>query len=111
MNKKDELITSCLGMVVGVVLVGFVVAILDGWALSTIWNWFIPPIFGLTQLTMVQAIGVALVFNLFTGEKSSSKKSDTDDKTFWGTVLESILTNVFKNIFVVVFAWIVLQFI
>lgn len=40
--------------------------ILNGWALTILWGWFVVPIFGLPALSISSAIGLGLVVNLLT---------------------------------------------
>lgn len=104
---------SCLGMVVTVAIVALVSIFVGGWALSTVWNWFMPATFAsLPHLTFGQALGVSMVFTLFTGSHTNKKKDvDTANKSFEETVLVSIITILFTNAFYVGFAWIILQFV
>lgn len=101
--------TTCLGIILGVLIVAVVGGIMNGWALSTVWNWFIPPIFHLTTLTLAQAIGVSTVFTLFTGTKTSTSNTSSKDKSFGEVVLESLITAILAPVFTVIFAWIILQ--
>jgi hypothetical protein len=107
MHNKN--FVTCLGLIVSVAVLAIVVALANGWALVTIWNWFIPPIFGLTSLTLWQAVGVSMVFQLFVGVKSKSGDSDTKDKTFGEVFLSSLITVLLTPLFTVLFAWVVLQ--
>lgn len=35
--------------------------VIDGWALTYLWRWFITPIFGVGELSIAQAIGIAMI--------------------------------------------------
>ena len=106
---KDNNFSTCLGMIVSLVFLFVIGALLNGWALSTIWNWFMPPIFGLVSLTFWQAIGVAMVFELFTGIKTSETK-DQSKKTYAEVFIESLLKVTLAPAMTVFFAYIVHQF-
>lgn len=110
--KKDDTFTTCLGIVFGLGIVLVVGTLLDGWALSKIWNWFIPPIFKLTPLTLWQAIGVSMVFELFirNNKKASAKQDDSSDKTLGEAIWVSIVEVTLTPLLSVGIAWIVLQF-
>lgn len=43
-----------------VLVVAPVMAIYTGFVTSTLWGWFVSPLFGLPRLTVVQAIGLGL---------------------------------------------------
>lgn len=112
MNRDSEF-TSCLGIIVSLLVVFTVGTLLNGWALSTIWNWFIPSVFGLTTLTIGKAIGVSMVFELFTGTSRLAKaKSDSDvsNKSYGAVFVESLVISIITPVLTVFFAYIVFQF-
>ena len=111
MLDKDNTFASCLGMIVSVLVLFVVGMFLNGWALSTIWNWFIPPVFGLTALTLGQAVGVSMVFELFTGTNRLTKSKDTEGKSYTEVFIESLITAILTPVFSVFFAWIVWAYI
>jgi hypothetical protein len=106
---KDDTFATCLGYIFGIAVLIVVGTLLNGWALETIWNWFIPPIFGITSLTLWKAIGVSMVFSLFNGTKPSSKDSNSG-KSASDIFTESFITITMTPALTVVIAWIVLQF-
>ena len=108
-RDTSDLFASCVGWIVVFLVLVTVGTLMNGWALSTIWNWFIPPIFRLTSLTLWQAIGVAMVFELFTGTNKLNK-SDGEKKSTGERLVEGVLTAVFVPLFSVGIAYVVLQF-
>lgn len=103
--------STCLGIIVSLVVLLVIGTLLNGWALATIWNWFIPSIFGLTSLSLWQAIGVSMVFELFTGTNRSAKdKSDTSGKSYTYVFIEGLVKVVAVPLTSVAIAWLVLQF-
>jgi len=46
-----------------VLIVDLLLALLGGWLLTYLWQWFIVPTFGLLPLTVVQAAGFVLIVN------------------------------------------------
>lgn len=109
MRNNDSTFATCLGLIVSLAVLAVVAAIANGWALVTIWNWFIPPIFGLTSLTLWQAVGVSMVFNLFVGVKNKSNSSDTKDKTFGEVFISSLAEVILTPVLTVAFAYVVFQ--
>lgn len=109
MNRDDNTFVSCLGMIASFVILLVVSVIMNGWALATIWNWFIPPIFGLTTLTLAKAIGVSMVAELFTGVKSK-KSEDTKGKTYTEVLFTALVIEIATPLLTVGIAWIVVQF-
>lgn len=101
---------SCFGWVVAFLGAGMVSVFVDGWALSTIWNWFIPPIFHLVNLSLMQAVGVAMVFSLFTRTNKLHNTDDSKKASSWEKLLEAFMVPVLTALLNVGIAWVVLQF-
>ncbi len=51
-------------------------SIFNGYALSVLWGWFIVPTFNAPKLTVVPAIGIALVVSYMTHQVDTSKDDD-----------------------------------
>jgi hypothetical protein len=109
-KMKEDKFASCVGWIVSLVVLVLVGTVADGWALSTIWNWFIPPIFKLTTLTLWQAIGVAMVFQLFTRTNELKKSGETKDLSAGEAVLAGFVKAIVVPAFTVGMAYVVLQF-
>lgn len=63
-------------------------AMMNGWALSKLWSWFIVSTFALPALTIPAAIGVALVVNYLTQARkcpACQGKGGHQTKPFWIT--------------------------
>lgn len=56
---------TAFGNVVGFVFVMVFGPIINGYVLSVLWGWFIVPTFGVSALSIVPAIGVAIVVSSF----------------------------------------------
>ena len=49
-----------------VVILGIPTSIVNGWALSTLWGWFVKPVFtNLPALSLLQSVGIMLTVTLF----------------------------------------------
>ena len=80
--------------------------IVDGWALSIVWNWFIVDIFSAPALSIAEAIGISLVFGILTNHLQTSS-DDTDDALVKGGRL---LAKLFLTpVLFVLIAWVVYQ--
>ncbi len=82
--------SSCIGLVVLMVVMVAVTAILRGWALAMLWGWFVAPTFEIHALTIVEAIGIGLVFNLMQTSTADAKKKDGATKD-WTDILGDYL--------------------
>jgi len=99
-RKMSEV--SLIGLVVLIVFPALV--IYDGFILKTIWNWFIPEIFGITPLTIPQAIGLSLVIAYFKPSKSSDKDDDENP------IVTHLIYPIAQGLFILFLAWITFQF-
>ncbi len=107
---KEDKFSSCVGAVVSLLAVVIIGTIANGWALATVWNWFIPPIFGLTSLTIMKAIGVATVLELFTGTNRTKKSESISGDTVGELIIKALAVSVATPILSVAIAWVVFQF-
>jgi membrane protein CcdC involved in cytochrome C biogenesis len=72
---------SCVGVLVLIVLALTINVLLDGFALATLWGWFVVPVFHVPSLSVIQAIGFGLVMTVLTkqfNESKSEKQSSTE---------------------------------
>ena len=51
-------------MVLGGICLGVLLAFIFGWIVMLLWNWLMPPIFGLTTITFWQAWGLVVLAHL-----------------------------------------------
>lgn len=96
------------GLAMLVPLLMFVGAILNGWALSVLWGWFVAPVFGIPELSILQAIGFGLIVSYMTREPDSSKSKDKDDDSH--PVITMMIVTALRPIFAVFIGWIVTLF-
>ena len=71
----DDKILGCIGLLVITILVSIIASVINGWVPTVLWGWFIVPVFSLPALTIVQAIGVALIITFLTRHSISSDSS------------------------------------
>lgn len=55
------------GMIAGGIALGAALAFLLGFAVQALWNWLMPDIFGLPQITYWQAWGLVILGHILTG--------------------------------------------
>lgn len=88
-GKSGNGTKALLGCVVLLILVP-VFLVIDviwwGFVISTLWNWFVPGIFGLATLTLLQSYGLYLVarvltFNPLVGKNSALLESLSDKES------------------------------
>lgn len=75
-----------------VILVGiafafvFGVMMLDAWAITILWKWFVVPIFSLHALSFLQAMGLALIVSFMTNQYNQFKKSTDNKENIYQTI-------------------------
>ena len=83
-----------LGALVLIPLVITISSIINGYVFSTLWGWFIIPIFGLTALSIPQAIGISMIVSFLTYQFQPSNKQNTkedDQKDMITRILHLVL--------------------
>ena len=68
MKNNFEAIAIFLGMIA-------IVIVILGYPLMLLWNWLIPTIFGLPEITLWQALGLSLLSTILFKSPPSIKKS------------------------------------
>jgi hypothetical protein len=84
-----ESILIILGSLVGVFGAMFLNAFLRGYVLTWLWLWFAVPVFGLPQLSIVQAIGVSVIISFLTVKFSDENPKEENKKSFTQLSIES----------------------
>lgn len=80
MNNDELNFFGCIGLIAGAAALTFVSAILNGWALATLWAWFIIPVFEQApQLSLVQAIGIGMIVEFITSKPKFDQESRDKD--------------------------------
>jgi hypothetical protein len=74
--------------------------LLEGWVLSLLWGWLIVPTFDVMALTVIQAIGVVVVFRLVQLDPyRPPKKKDEDVIEAWKKSGKAILLRFLRCFF------------
>lgn len=104
---------GCFGLIVFTLLAVVVGTIANGWALSTLWGWFIVPLFGLPALSIPYALGISTIagFLLSANNTSKSDSKSNGDRELSTLFAELIALVVLRPAFAVLMGWIILQFV
>lgn len=98
---------TILGGFVGVVAMMVISSLLRGYALSVLWGWFMVPTLGLPALSVVQAIGIAIVISFLTYQYNDCQKKE---KSFGETVGQASVMAVVYPLGALLFGWVIHQF-
>ena len=93
-------------IVAGFVVIVVLSTLLNGWALSVIWNWFMPVIFHLPALRLVEAMGIALTVAYLTHQYSDAQSKHDG----WEAVGHAVVHTVVKPLLAVGIAWCIKSF-
>lgn len=85
-----------IGVLTSTVIALVYASIMNGWALTKLWVWFVVPVFHLPVLNIPQAIGIALVIGYLTMPTSKTEK---DDDEYWLVLVKAIALTTFKPLF------------
>lgn len=88
MNDISSVIGKAIIGTASVILMIIWSAAWSGWALATVWGWFIVPVFSLPALGILQAYGVVLVVDALKGLPAQAKE---DKDGFWAVVLKAFI--------------------
>jgi len=102
---------GCMGLLAFLVCISVIASILNGWALSVLWGWFVVPTFALPNLGIVQAIGLSMVINLFLWGARGYSEIEYKDKKVQKNSITGTFSYVVMTPFISVFlGWIVHHF-
>lgn len=98
-----------LGIIVSVGALLFASSVWSGYVMSTMWGWFIVPLFHLPSLGVAQAVGIKLFSELFkttkrTDDKKKTKEEKRDEWIF------AIVNAALFPLFMLGFGWVVKLF-
>ena len=95
---------AVLGLLLGVAGLIVVSSLLNGYVLSVVWGWFFVPVLNLPPISVLQAIGIAMVVSFLTYHDSGKKSSEQETATlvamifvrpfitlFFGWILHSLM--------------------
>ena len=104
MRTKDDNTGAIIGCAAYFILLPFT-ALLNGYALSMLWQWFVVSTFEARPIGILPAIGIAMVAGFLTKQYNSS---DPDPSKSHSTrMAELIAYTVLNPLFALVFGWIV----
>ena len=75
MKKDEENVLMLLGCL-SLPFVLIIAVVWGGWVLSVVWNWFMPAIFGLPYLSIVEAMAVSLIVSWLAKAAVPSKEGE-----------------------------------
>lgn len=96
---------TVLGGTVLVVIVIALSAVFNGYTLSALWGWFVVPTFSLPRLSITAAIGIALVVDYLTRQRTADPGDE--DRSFAEEMVRDTTFAVLKPSFALLFGWIV----
>lgn len=79
-SSLTESVLTLVGAVAFVPLVSSLSALVSGYVVSTLWGWFIVPVFGIKALSIPQAIGLSLVTGYLTHQTMPEDTASTAAK-------------------------------
>ena len=96
---------AVFGGIVGLGIVLVLGSVLNGYALSVLWGWFVVPTFGGPTLGVVPAIGIAMVVSYLTHQIPDNNKKEEGDPI--EKIIRGIAITILQPLFALLFGWIV----
>ena len=93
------MIGGLIGAVLGYIWFGFIA--------MTIWNWFVPGMFNLPEISMLQAIAISLVIGVFRMRVPTDVELEASERLGNKYLLQRLLTSFFTGLFILITAWVV----
>lgn len=90
-KATDQSCTVALLLTIAVMVMIPVGAIANGLALSTLWGWFIIPAFGAPALSIVTAIGLAMVVSYMTYQYNETQQAGNTTTALIKAIIMTIL--------------------
>ncbi len=84
----------------------FVEPVMNGWALTKLWTWFVVSKFSMPPLSIPEAIGIGLVVSFLTHQTIDCKKK-SEESELLGIMVKAYTTALLKPLFAVLFGDIV----
>ncbi len=97
-------VLAVFGGSIVVVILMVVSSIFNGYALSVLWGWFMVPTFGLPELSIAPAIGIAIVISYLTHQVNAKKD---DGESFGKKMVRGIVLTTLEPSFALLFGYIV----
>ncbi len=96
---------AVFGGIVSVTILMAIRSIFNGYVLSVLWGWFIAPTLGVPQLSVVPAIGIAVVVNYLNHEVYFSKEEE--ERSLSERIARGAIFSFTRTSFTLFFGWIV----
>jgi hypothetical protein len=84
-----------IGYIVSTIAIATYSALMGGWALSTLWSWFIVKTFDAPPLGIASAIGLSLVVHYMTIHPKPKTEEEAERK-YWEDLLFAAVVATFK---------------
>lgn len=67
-------------LIVSTIALMAISSVLNGWALTILWSWFVVPVFGLPEFSIPVAIGVSMTASFLTHQRIDNSMGGKDSK-------------------------------
>ena len=91
-NNAYKTMFSCLGVILAVPILLVYGYLSNGIVLSSLWEWFVVPIFHINSITIVQAIGIAIVVGFLTHQTTNNSDKDEEQTDKWAKLIYGFIS-------------------
>jgi len=100
---------AIFGIALSVICITTLLIVIQGWVISTLWGWFIVPTFGLPELTIPIAMGIAMILSI-TNPRSAKIIKSIKEKKEKAEMIEEITVPLIRPFLVVFVGYIIKTF-
>jgi putative Mn2+ efflux pump MntP len=87
--------------------IGVLAAVMSGWVITYLWQWFVMPVFDIRSISIVEAIGISMIASFLTYQYQASRQKEKDNRTTEEHIIEMLQYGIFRPLGVLGGAYIV----
>lgn len=87
MNDNEKAVSVVILALLGIPAMIFFSSLLNGWALSVLWRWFVSPVFEIRNLGIAEAIGLSLIVSYLTHQAQNKNREENSLANTLGLVI------------------------
>jgi len=85
--------SGCIVSVLSIVALVVINIVVNAWALTILWAWFVVPVFALPILTIGQAAGLACIISFIWGGNGRKSEYKTGSVEWWSELVSKAVFN------------------
>lgn len=96
---------GCAAAIISIVMLPFII-VLDGWALSLMWGWFVAPVTGWAAIGVWEAAGLMAIKPIFSYRRSASDEKIEKEEGALHSIMSKVVTSVLATMLSLGIGWV-----